>query len=86
VEEEARNQTVNAGSFVLLEGAVYDWWDVPAYYHNDSSTLGFADGHAERHKWRDPDTVKLMKGEIRSDPQPQFNEDLHWMVRGYLPR
>jgi prepilin-type N-terminal cleavage/methylation domain-containing protein/prepilin-type processing-associated H-X9-DG protein len=85
VEEEARGQHVNAGSFVLLSGSAYNWWDAPAYYHNDSSTIGFADGHAERHKWRDKDTIQLMKTG-RPDPDPLKNEDLHWMVRGYLPR
>jgi prepilin-type N-terminal cleavage/methylation domain-containing protein/prepilin-type processing-associated H-X9-DG protein len=33
------------------------WEDLPASYHNDGCTFGFADGHAEMKKWRDP-TVK----------------------------
>ena len=87
VEEDvvAKGQNVNAGGFVLLNNGAYNWWDWPAYYHNDSSTVGFADGHAERHRWQDPDTIKLIKGEISSDPDPLHNEDLDWMVRGYLP-
>ncbi len=86
VEEDVtqKGQKFNFGGFVLL-GSGYNWWDWPAYFHNDSSTIGFADGHAERHKWQDPDTIKLMKGEITSDPEPSLNEDLKWLVQGYIP-
>ncbi len=77
-------QNVNLGGFVLLIGGAYTWWDRPAYFHNDSSTLGFADGHSERHRWEDPDTINLMKNGT-TDPHPETNVDLAWMVRGYLP-
>jgi prepilin-type processing-associated H-X9-DG protein len=77
-------QPLNYGGFVLLLGSYYNWWDWPAYYHNDSSTFGFADGHAERHRWQDSDTIALMR-DGRPDPRPMENEDLHWMVGGYLP-
>jgi len=87
VEEDAaaRGQTVNLGGFVLLNGSTYTWWDVPAYFHNKTSTIGFADGHAERHRWEDPDTINLAQNGV-ADPRPAENEDLHYMVRGYLPR
>ena len=82
-------QHTNAGGFVLLGNDNYMWWDWPAYFHNDSSTLGFADGHAERHRWQDSRTIKLMKeGEAaitRADASVD-NEDLDWMVRGYIPK
>jgi len=81
-------QNFNFGGFVLLPGTPignYNWWDWPAYYHNDSSTIGFADGHAERHKWRDPDTLELMKNGT-PDPWPLENQDLAWLVAGYVPK
>ncbi len=88
VEEDAaaKNQTVNAGGFVLLSGG-FNWWDAPAYFHNDSATLGFADGHAERHRWEDKDTIKLAKlgPGTAPDPDPLNNPDLAYMARGYLP-
>ena len=86
VEEDvaSKGQKVNLGGFVLLNGSSYTWWDYPAYYHNDSSTIGFADGHAERHRWRDSDTILMMKNN-RADPNPAQNEDLHWLVAGYIP-
>ena len=63
------------------------WWDFPAYYHNDMSTLGFADGHAEKHIWRDKRTIDLMRNPnywdfIQVNP---LNDDLVWMIRGYVP-
>ncbi len=86
VEEDCKGQYVNAGSFVLLYGTQYKWWDVPAGYHNGSSTTGFADGHAERHRWQDQKTIQLIKGEIGVDAASLNNEDLDWMVSGYIPR
>jgi prepilin-type N-terminal cleavage/methylation domain-containing protein/prepilin-type processing-associated H-X9-DG protein len=32
------------------------WVDVPASYHNGACGFGFADGHAEVHKWKDSRT------------------------------
>ena len=88
VEEDVVNkdnpQNKPMGGFVLFEDNLYGWWDAPAYFHNDSGTVGFADGHAERHKWQDPDTLALIK-EQKDDPRPDQNEDLRWMVQGYIP-
>ncbi len=62
-----------------------DFHDVLALFHNDSSTFGFADGHADRYKWKDERTVEYftdrdaalvkygMAG-VCSD-----NEDLQWL-------
>ena len=87
------NQNFLQGSFVLLNGVDFEtWWDVPANYHNGKSTLAFADGHAESHKWQDPRTQAKIRGESTlsngdavTDSQPD-NEDLQWLVRGYLPK
>ncbi len=76
-----KSQKYNLGGYVMLNPY---WWDWPAYYHNDSSTIGFSDGHAKRRRWQDSDTLKMIKtGIIDSDPG---NEDLQWMIRGYLPK
>jgi len=32
------------------------WEDIPASYHNGACGFGFADGHAEIHKWQDANT------------------------------
>lgn len=90
VEEDVTqvSQTVNEGGFALLQYTTpaYNWLDGPAGYHNESSTVGFADGHAERHRWQDSDTIKLIENPSYIDPDPTHNEDLHWMVRGFIPK
>ena len=85
VEEQIPDdQNYLVGGFVLLHYG-FDWWDLPAGFHNDGGTFGFADSHAEKRKWQDKDTVELINGEIYSDPDPATNADLQWMVKGYIP-
>jgi prepilin-type N-terminal cleavage/methylation domain-containing protein len=35
----------------------YTFTDVPAMYHGSVNTFGFADAHAEGHKWTDPNLI-----------------------------
>jgi len=88
VEEDyvlSHNQPVYSGGFVLMaNGNYWSWWDWPAYYHRERSTLAFTDGHAEKHRWVDERTIKIMSGENISAVQPD-NPDLEYMIRGYLP-
>lgn len=37
-----------------------NWWDMPADRHNQGGVLSFADGHAERWKWRVPKRVSYI--------------------------
>ena len=76
-------QTYNMGGWVLLDTG-YSWWDFPAGYHNNGGTFSYADGHADRRKWQDKDTINLIK-EGRPDPDEANNEDLLWLARGYIP-
>jgi prepilin-type N-terminal cleavage/methylation domain-containing protein/prepilin-type processing-associated H-X9-DG protein len=46
-------QGVNADG----SGGTYTWNDYPANNHGNSGALSFADGHAEVHKWSDPNLV-----------------------------
>lgn len=81
-------QTYNRGSFMMMVDAQYtSWWDYPADFHGPQSTLGFADGHVERHKWTDPRTLELVEKGWDDVPlnQPN-NEDQAWMLAGYIPK
>lgn len=49
------------------------------------STLGFADGHAEKHTWTDKQTIDLMRDPAYGTTIQPNNEDLIWMIRGYMP-
>lgn len=86
-ESVAGRERYNAGSFVLMEGAIQtSWWNRPAAFHLGSGTFGFADGHADKRKWKDPRTLELIadEGSTVQNNQPN-NADLEWMIRGYLP-
>jgi prepilin-type N-terminal cleavage/methylation domain-containing protein/prepilin-type processing-associated H-X9-DG protein len=65
------------------------WWDPITARHGDGTNFGFADGHSEYWKWRDPRTVEIgsfLPGEaITPDVQDTYwsigNEDLYRVQR-----
>ncbi len=71
------------------------WVDPFAVWHNDRSTFGFADGHAEKHQWVEKSTLALAKRMIDgiSDSQevkgeavpPNELRDWLWAKRHYIP-
>jgi prepilin-type N-terminal cleavage/methylation domain-containing protein/prepilin-type processing-associated H-X9-DG protein len=50
------------------------WANDPGIYHNGACGLSFADGHSEIHKWKDPDTLAVVK-----PPSPKGPRDVPWM-------
>jgi len=55
--------------------------DVPASYHNGAGGIGFADGHAEVHKWLDPRTRAPITGNYMTSsvkPSPN-NRDMVYL-------
>ena len=75
------------GSWMMWNGGRIDaWWDPLAYSHNDRSTLGYTDGHAEKWKWYDERTVKfahdrLWNGTIDASYVQPNNVDLQKLSR-----
>ena len=62
------------------------WGDLPASYHAGSCGIGFADGHAEIHKWRDKGTVvPVTKTGNRAWYLPAPNDTLWFMQRSTAP-
>jgi prepilin-type processing-associated H-X9-DG protein len=61
-----------------------------AVNHGDSGVLGFCDGHAEVHRWRDSFTIERVPRLIRDNvdnygtaaPPPDQQSDLNYMARG----
>lgn len=49
-------QGYNIGSFGIFKYQNDSWIDVPGGWHDGGDCLGFADGHAEYHKWVDART------------------------------
>ena len=68
------------------------WVDPFAIWHNRSSTFGFADGHADRHKWLSKRTFEMAQSQCKSKPGSALNdtgtgpsEDYLWFKRAYIP-
>jgi len=67
------------------------WWDQITARHGDGTNLGFADGHSEYWKWKDPRTIDVAEmdydqwqssGRNGGDSIQPGNEDLHRVQRG----
>jgi len=52
----------------------------PSSSHNAGAVMSFADGHVERHGWRDPRTITAFSSNYHAhhDPSPG-NKDLAWL-------
>ena len=62
------------------------WGDLPASYHAGSCGIGFADGHAEVHKWKDKGTVvPVAKTGNRAWSLAAPNDTLWFMQRSTAP-
>jgi prepilin-type processing-associated H-X9-DG protein len=58
---------------IEIWGDVRQWWDIPANRHSQGANLSFADGHAERWKWKVP---KVYTGPYPPIIQNVPNEEL----------
>ena len=54
--EEADSRNYNLGTWVI-DAAARGWVDPVAVFHGNASTVNFADGHAEAHKWMEKTTL-----------------------------
>ena len=48
---------IDDGYHLTFVNRTHVWGNMPANYHNGAAGFSFSDGHAEVHKWRDPDTL-----------------------------
>lgn len=91
VEEYDPGQSWLLGSFqVRIHETGYAWWDFLAIWHNESGTIGFADGHAEIKKWVNEETADIARAETRDEARaiagafpPELNLDLEFLGRAY---
>ena len=65
---------IDDGYHLTFVNRVQQWGNMPANYHNGAAGFSFADGHAEVHKWRDPDTLSK---KIVSNPMGRI--DVPWL-------
>lgn len=86
--EDQDDRGWNMGSWVLRPVG-HRWTDSLGLWHVDSGTLAFADGHAQKHKWRDKRTIEYFEDPYdysfeHSTPENP-NEDLRFIQQAYLP-
>jgi len=82
--EEADGRGTNAGSWVI-NPRTREWVDPFAIWHNERSTLGFADGHGEKHQWVDESTIRWSETQDPYNPLPAGapTNDLDYMISAY---
>lgn len=81
--DSSRNRLRNPSSWTF--------YDPLASYHVKASTFGFADGHAEKHKWMDQRTLEFIRVNAAdpsahsgiTTPSPD-NEDLRWLIEHFM--
>lgn len=80
--EESDPRGVNLNSWLMWLNKEA-WMDILAVWHGEKGTLGFADGHAEIHRWRDPRTLEIARKQIMDQPA-DGNPDWTYLRRGWL--
>ena len=88
--EEADSRTYNEGTWAFDPGttpATCDWVNTFAVNHSDSSTLGFADGHAELRKWLERTTLVASSAAAEGRQNPFYwsrhqpiDRDINWVI------
>jgi len=87
--EETDPRGWNMGSWVINPNNPNCWVDPLAGWHNDRNSLGFADGHAEKHRWRSENTIRMnleqRHGYCPSSTPNDLDDDadLFYMLQAY---
>lgn len=88
--EENDNDHYYNGNFwnmYIPDNAPYDWFDPMAVVHSQSSTFGYADGHADKFKWTDTQMIEMSQGimPIKKRLSDANSDDYETIRRAYLP-
>jgi len=72
--EEAANSIDNNVIGVFVQDS-RNYWNVPSNRHNNAGTIGFADGHAESHRWQSGwlPAANLIPDDFSGDTGKSFN-------------
>ncbi len=62
------------------------FWDPVAVWHNERSTFGYADGHADRYKWTDKGLIEAGLMGRKEYILVDHVEDYEWFRDRYIPR
>jgi prepilin-type N-terminal cleavage/methylation domain-containing protein/prepilin-type processing-associated H-X9-DG protein len=82
--EEADGRGDNDGSWVIYPKS-RGWVDPFGIWHNKRSTLGFGDGHAEKHDWLEQSTIDMSENQtfFQKLYAGETGVDLDYMIRAY---
>jgi prepilin-type processing-associated H-X9-DG protein len=78
---EEHEDTINDGYFLVgpTVAIPVGWGDLPASRHQKAANFAFADGHVEKHRWRDTRTIQpITRTRIFGLLQPN-NPDVKWV-------
>jgi prepilin-type N-terminal cleavage/methylation domain-containing protein/prepilin-type processing-associated H-X9-DG protein len=78
---DEHEDSINDGYFLIgqIKNRAEGWNEVPAARHKRGAVFGFADGHVERHRWKDKRTlVPITRTRILAIPQPG-SPDVAWL-------
>ena len=90
--EESDPRQYNMGSWIISMGPGNNWIDPVASWHNDYSTLSWADGHATTKKWLSSKTKEGARGTVGTSSRPgtfnfgmydKDNRDIMYMKEHY---
>jgi prepilin-type N-terminal cleavage/methylation domain-containing protein/prepilin-type processing-associated H-X9-DG protein len=87
--EEADPRGNNLGTWVIDVAPTPGWVDTFAIFHGVTSTISFADGHAESHRWLEASTIKAARDSSRGIPSFYWtggnsrNKDFVWVYQRY---
>lgn len=87
--EEADPRGYNKGTWAMNTDPP-GWVDPFAVFHGDNSSISFADGHAETHRWKEGTTIKAARDSASgtesfywSVGNPKSNRDFIWVYDRY---
>ncbi|HEV57726.1 MAG TPA: type II secretion system protein [Phycisphaerales bacterium] len=87
-EQDGQGYNINTWNIYLDDFSTWKG-DPLACTHNERSTMGYADGHAEKRHWVDETTVYLFENQVKWPHsvryKPGEGEDIRWFIQHYLP-
>jgi prepilin-type N-terminal cleavage/methylation domain-containing protein/prepilin-type processing-associated H-X9-DG protein len=82
--EESDPRGINMNSWVMYLNRER-WIDPLTVWHNDQSTIGFADGHGEVHAWQDERTIRMSREHLFYQWCPD-SKDWEYMSQSWTRR
>ncbi len=84
--EENDSCGMNHNTFNFFLNTRAKWGDPFSVSHNNRSTFGFADGHAEKHEWKEESTRRMSEQGIKQFGLfPGEYKDIDWFREHYVP-